>query len=114
MCIFPIKYEGDDVLRYIFPSKQKAVQTAIDIAVKDKRIERLIIFGSAITKSCGMGSDIDIAIDAPDADADEFPSIAHPFYKDVPSEIDVIHYNNIHSELLRENVNKGVCVYVKK
>ena len=114
MCIFPIKYEGDDVLRYIFPSKQKAVQTAIDIAGRDHRIEKLIIFGSAITKSCGMGSDIDIAIDAPNANTDEFLKIAHSFYRDVPSEIDVIHYNNIRSELLRENVNKGVCVYVKK
>ncbi len=49
MYIFPKRCEGVDELKYIFPSKQKAVQKAIELAMADDRIERLIIFGSAIT-----------------------------------------------------------------
>lgn len=113
MYVFPKKCEGDDTLKFIFPSKQKAVQKAIDIARDDERINRLIVFGSAVTLDCGMTSDVDIAIDAPNLDFDTFANLARPFYRDIPSEVDIIHYNEIHSELFKQQVNKGVCVYVK-
>ena len=113
MCIFPKRFEGAEELKYIFPSKQKAVQKAIELAAVDSRIERLIIFGSAITMKCGIGSDIDIALDVPDMDFDDFAKLVRPFYSDIPSEVDVIHYNDIHSELLKREIDKGVCVYVR-
>ena len=114
MYIFPKRFEGAEELKYIFPSKQKAVQKAIDLAAVDNRIERLIIFGSAITMKCGIGSDVDIAIDVPDMDLDEFTKLARPFYTEIPSEVDVIHYNNIRSELFKCEVDKGVCVYARQ
>ena len=113
MYIFPKRFEGAEELKYIFPSKQKAVQKAIELAAVDSRIERLIIFGSAVTMKCGIGSDIDIALDVPDIDIDSFAKLARPFYREIPSEVDVIHYNDIHSELLKREVDKGVCVYTK-
>lgn len=114
MTIFPKRVEGADELKYIFPSKQKAVQKAIELASNDSRIERLIIFGSAVTMKCGTGSDIDIALDVPGMDNDSFAGLARPFYTEIPSEVDVIHYNGIHSELLKSEIDKGVCVYARQ
>lgn len=112
MYIFPVRCSGDEKLKYIFPSKQRAAQKAIELAQADDRIRRLIIFGSSTTLNCGIESDIDIAIDAPNINTDEFISLAHPFLSEIPSEVDVIHYNNIHSELLMEEIKtKGVIIY---
>ena len=113
MSIFPITVSGEDVLKYVFPTKQKDVQKAISIAKADERIRRLIVFGSAVTVNCGMTSDIDLAIEA-DADEEEFLKIARKFYLGIPSEIDLIQYNRITSELLKHEIDqKGVELYVK-
>lgn len=114
MYIFPKRCEGVEELKYIFPSKQSAVQKAIELASVDNRIKRLIIFGSAVTMKCGIGSDIDIALDVPNVNFDDFAKLARPFYTEIPSEVDVIHYNDIHSELFKNEVDKGVCVYARQ
>ncbi len=114
MYTFPVRFNGSEKLKYIFPSKQKDVQKAIEIAEKNEKIRRMIIFGSAVTMNCGIGSDIDIAIDAPDIkDDDEFITIAKPFRKALESEIDIIHLNSTKNDLLRNEIlTKGVDVYV--
>lgn len=112
MYVFPKHFDGDDTLRYVFPSKQRAAQKAIDIARADGRIRRLIVFGSAVTKNCGMTSDIDLAVDAPGVTADEFPALARKFYAGVDSEVDVIDYNDKAGKLLRSEIDgKGVVIY---
>ena len=111
---FPMVVDGDSSLKHIFPTKQRAVKSAIDVAKSDDRIKRLIIFGSAVTMNCGACSDVDIAIDAPDVAADDFPKLAHGFFVGIESEVNLIHYNDIHSQLLKQEIdNKGVCVYNK-
>lgn len=113
MRIFPKVTDGDEVLKYVFPTKQRDVQKAISIAREDERIRRLIVFGSAVTVKCGMTSDIDLAIDA-DISEDEFLEIARKFYSGIPSEIDLVQYNRIKSDLLKSEIdNKGVELYVK-
>lgn len=113
MYVFPIRCEGEPVLKHIFPSKQRAAQKAIELAKKDSRINRLIIFGSAVTINCGAGSDLDIAIDAPEINGEEFIKLAHSFLIEIPSEIDILHFNSINNDLLLNNIKKGVCVYDK-
>ena len=113
MAVFPLVVEGDAILKSIFPSKQRAAQQAIDFARTDERVKRIIVFGSAVTNKCGMTSDIDLAIDAPDVSDEEFPSVAHNFFL-VDSEVDVVHYNRIHSALLKREIDsKGVVIYVR-
>lgn len=114
MYVFPKRCAGAEELKYIFPSKQRAVQKAIELAAADGRIKRLIIFGSAVTMNCGTGSDVDIALDVPDINPEDFAGLARPFYTEIPSETDVIHYNGIRSETLKNEVDKGVCVYAEQ
>lgn len=112
MYIFPVRCEGAEELKYIFPSKQRAAQKAIELAHADKRIKRVIVFGSAVTVNCGIGSDIDIAIDAPDISEDEFCLMARPFRREITSGVDIVHYNDIKNELLKSEImNKGVVIY---
>lgn len=112
---FPIIVSGEASLKHIFPSKQKAAKAAIEIARADERICRMIVFGSAVTPDCGAVSDIDIALDVPEVGEEEFAKIAHRFYLEVPSEIDIVHYNGISSPLLKQEIDtKGVDIYVKR
>lgn len=115
VCVFPLVTEGDETLKYVFPTKQRAAQTAINLAKADGRIDRLVIFGSAVTMQCGMKSDMDIAVDAPNMGEDDFMKLARGFYRGIDSEVDVVHYNNIHNALLKREIDeKGVPVYVKR
>lgn len=114
MYIFPIRVKnGDDILKYIFPSKQKAVQKVIELAKMDSRIKRVFVFGSAITMKCNMKSDLDIALDVDEMEMDEFAKLASPFFTSVLSEIDVVYYNKINNNLLKKNIDDGICVYEK-
>ena len=113
--VFPLIVQGDENLKYVFPSKQSDVLKAISLAKLDERINRLIVFGSAVTMRCGINSDIDIAIDAPDVGEDDFEKIARSFYLGIDSEVDVVHYNAIHNNLLKQEIDdKGVDIYVKR
>ena len=91
---------GDSALQYIFPTKQRAAQEAINIAREEEKVLRLIVFGSAVTPKCGMTSDLDLAIDAPDLSEDDFIRLSRRFYRGVDSELDLIHYNSIQNSLL--------------
>lgn len=113
--MFPRVAPGDETLKYVFPSKQRAAQQAITLAKRDDRIRRLVIFGSAVTMQCGTVSDLDIAVDAPDVSEEEFLKIARSFYREIDSEVDMIHYNAIRSPLLKREIDeKGVDVYVQR
>ncbi len=110
---FPLIVAGDERLRHVFPSKQRAVSQLLALLENDERIRRIIIFGSAVTRNCGIDSDIDVAIDA-DITSDEFLEIAHTIYIGVNSDVDVIHLNSTKSELLKNEINrKGVVLYEK-
>lgn len=114
MCVFPKRCEGADVLKHIFPTMQNEVQKVIDTARTVPEIQRIIVFGSAVTMNCGIGSDLDIAVDAPGiTDDEEFIKVVRPIRRALDVDTDIIHYNNIHSQLLLNEINKkGVDVYV--
>ena len=84
MYVFPKRCDGADTLKYIFPSMQKEVQKVIEATKNIDCIRRITIFGSAVTMNCGIGSDLDIAVDAPDiTDEDEFIQIIRPIRRAV-------------------------------
>ena len=115
MHTFPIRINNaDDSVKHIFPSKQKDVQAVINIARQNAEIKRLIVFGSATTLNCGIDSDIDIAVDAPDIkQEDDFLVLSRRIRQAIHSSADVIHYNSVQSDLLKKEIDmKGVEVYV--
>ena len=116
MYSFPKRCDGDDVLIHIFPSMQKQVQKVINFAGSCDAIKRIRIFGSAVTCNCGMGSDLDIAVDAPDILSDEdFFSISKAIRNLLDVNADVVHYNTIHNELLKYEIDtKGIDVYIHR
>ena len=109
---FPMATAGDEALRYVFPSKQRAAQKAIELAKQNPQIQRLCVFGSAVTADCGMTSDLDLAIIAPSVSGEGFYRLCRPFFREIDSEVDVVHYNRIRSASLKKEIDeKGVCVY---
>ncbi len=115
MWLFPVVAEGSETLRYVFPSKQKDVRKAIEIASADERISRLILFGSAVTKNCGTTSDIDLAISAPNVNEEEFLKMIRPFRLSIDSNMDILHYETIRDETLNQEIRKkGVTVYARR
>lgn len=112
MYIFPLKNGHDEAVKYIFPSKQKDVQSAIDAVRRFPAVRQLIVFGSAVTPNCGIGSDVDLAIDMPSASEDDFMKVYRALRKSLSGEADIIHYNTVRNELLKKEIaEKGVCVY---
>lgn len=63
-----------------------------------------------MTDRCGQTSDLDIAVDAPGVSEDDFAKIARGFWKAIPSEFDIVDYNNIRSDLLKNEIDKKVIV----
>lgn len=108
--IFPVKVQGEDILKYVFPTKQKDVQKIIEIAKGEKAIREVILFGSSITKNCSFNSDIDIAL-LIEGDTSVFYQIERKIRKAVSSEIDIINYGEIEDPSFKENVDKGVKIY---
>ena len=114
MLIFPVVARGSETLKYVFPSKQRDVQKAIEIASADERIDRLILFGSAVTRNCGTTSDIDLAVSAPGMSEEAFLKVTRRFRLAMDSDIDILHYESIRDELLNQEIKKkGVTVYAR-
>lgn len=116
MYVFPKRCDGADTLKYIFPSMQKEVQKVIEATKNIDCIRRITIFGSAVTMNCGIGSDLDIAVDAPDiTDEDEFIQIIRPIRRAVCVDADIIHLNGIKNQLLLNDIKtKGVDVFDRR
>lgn len=114
MLIFPVVARGSETLKYVFPSKQRDVQKAIEIASADERIDRLILFGSAVTRNCGTTSDIDLAVSAPGMSEEAFLKVTRRFRLAMDSDLDILHYESIRDELLNQEIQKkGVTVYAR-
>ncbi len=112
---FPLVPGASVVVEHIFPTQQLAAQAAIHLAEKDIRIKRLIVFGSALTMNCGIDSDLDLAIDSTATDEDEFVAIAHPFFHEIETEVDIIDWNNINSDFLLDEIKqKGYVLWHHK
>ena len=114
MYTFPLVIDGSETVKHVFPTQQKAAQQAIELAQANPLIRKLIVFGSAVTLNCGTGSDLDLALVIPEASEEDFLRIAHDFYRRIASPIDLIHYDHIHNELLKSEIDKkGVVLYAR-
>lgn len=111
MSVFPVRASGDEnVLKHIFPTKQADIQKLLEYVKSNSEIKKVIVFGSAVTWQCRPTNDIDIAVQY--ASDRKFADIAADLRKQMTSECDVVDYDDIHSVLLKQEIDKkGVLIY---
>ena len=106
--------DGPEILTSIFPTKQRFVNDVISLAATIPEIEKIAVFGSAVTLDCGTTSDLDLALWLTDPSEDAFLAVCRKFYRTVDTEMDIINYKQIHLSLLRDEIDrKGVLIYAK-
>lgn len=110
---FPVKIDGCKELKRVFPTMQASVQKIVDIAKTLPEIKRIIVFGSAVTPNCGIGSDIDVAFDMPTISEDKYYSYLKPIRFNIDIPYDFIHYNSVTNPILINEINnKGVEIWL--
>ncbi|MCD8150761.1 MAG: nucleotidyltransferase domain-containing protein [Clostridiales bacterium] len=92
--------------------KKKEVERLIEISKKTGVVNRLIIFGSAITNDCHKESDVDMCLDVSCETSDK--RLRRPVYE--LSEVcdfncDILFYHKLGKNLKKEIDSKGVTVY---
>lgn len=114
MNTFPVVTQGNDILKYIFPTKQKDVLKIIEYSQENPNILKTIIFGSSVTWSCSVSSDIDIAVILEDHSDNEFGKVIHELTNRLNSEFDLINYNRLDNDILKNEIDsKGVIIYAR-
>lgn len=109
---FPVVVTSDcRNIHRVYPLKQKEVAAIYD-AVKDcKEVRKVIIFGSAVTGYCHVGSDLDICIDADASDGMKIYELQKIIGTICDWNCDIIMYSNMGNRL-KETVGKeGVVIY---
>ena len=90
----------------IFPTKQKYVRRLIDELSADEDVQRITVFGSAVTSGCNPWSDVDLFVQM----KKEKP---RPFL-DVGTEVDYWTNYSVDERLYKEIMKKGVTVYERE
>ncbi|MCD8134148.1 MAG: nucleotidyltransferase domain-containing protein [Clostridiales bacterium] len=92
--------------------KKKEVEKLIEIAMGMGVVNRLIIFGSAVTNDCHNGSDVDICLDISCETSDK--RLRRPVYElneACDFNCDILFYHKLGENLKNEIDSKGVTVY---
>ncbi|MBQ9531603.1 MAG: nucleotidyltransferase domain-containing protein [Eubacterium sp.] len=98
-----------NLICHIFPTKQIDVQRIIDYALNNAGLEKIVIFGSAVTWNCNADSDLDIAVWS---DHNNFKLFSKYLSKNLQTEFDLIDYNSIDNVHIKNDIlKKGVVIY---
>ena len=117
---FHVSIPDSDIrnLCYVHPLKQRLVNQIVLRAKSDESINRIIIFGSAITNRCNPFSDLDLCIDwkLPSHDEDgvfvpETRSMMKFISSITQGKADVLAYDDVDNEMMKQQIDEGVIVY---
>lgn len=91
---------------------QNVINQIQTLILSYKKPEKIIIFGSRVTKGATRVSDIDVAIFAKKWSSKDFNLVHHLLEEKVKTvlKIDVIDYYHV-KEPLQKNINRGVIIY---
>lgn len=90
---------------FIFPTKQKYVYEMVNVIKHDPNIIRAVVFGSSVTPSCHVWSDIDIYF-AMEHDVENYPTTGS-----MEAVFDKWTNFSVSMDLLKEINRTGVIVY---
>lgn len=102
------------------PIKQMVIDRLYNYCEVDNSINKVIIFGSAITDRCKFSSDIDICVDWNMQSTNEDGCYTMPVVKSLKGiqhtcncEIDIIPFDQLDTQYtkIKNNVLKGVTIY---
>lgn len=91
-------------VNHIFPTQQMDVYNLIQASITDKNIQKIIVFGSSVTKACNPWSDIDVYFEKKKEGA--FPVVGSD-----SAVYDKWDNFSVSKDLLKEIKKKGVVVY---
>ncbi|KLO24477.1 nucleotidyltransferase domain-containing protein [Marinitoga sp. 1155] len=96
-----------------FGIKEKLWKDLIKIFSNNKKIKKVVLFGSRAKENFKNGSDIDIALYGEDLNINDIISIQVEIDKlEIPYVIDLIIYNKIDSKELKEHIDRvGKILY---
>lgn len=110
--IFPVRFKGNDMIKYVFPTKQKDVDMIIKYANNHSYIQKIVIFGSAVTWKCDVNSDLDIAVCFADLNEENYSKFFKFLTRSLSSQFDLIDYRLNDNKYLKNDIDtKGVVVY---
>ncbi|SHE28827.1 Predicted nucleotidyltransferase [Marinitoga hydrogenitolerans DSM 16785] len=90
-----------------FGLKEELLDNLIKIFSNNKKIKRVILFGSRAKGNFKNGSDIDIALYGEDLNINDIISIQVEIEKlEIPYGIDLIIYNKIDNKELKEHIDR--------
>lgn len=87
----------------IYPIQQRKVRALLDDLMRDKNVERVVVFGSSTTERCHQGSDVDIYVETADEKA--------PLIKPHDFSFDLWTNHAVDARLREEIERTGVTVY---
>lgn len=115
--IFPLVIQMEVIaknLERIHPLKQLQANAIAMMAKYCPDIEKIVVFGSAKEWYCGFHSDIDLCIHTSNADIYDTPEF-NLFRSNVSfiteGIYDLLVYQELRNEELKNNIDKGVCIY---
>ncbi|MEJ5172828.1 MAG: nucleotidyltransferase domain-containing protein [Hydrogenothermaceae bacterium] len=95
-----------------FGLKKETLKKIIDVISANKKVKKIILFGSRAKGNFQKGSDIDLVIIAPDLTFSEYLKILTNLDElDIPYKIDLLHWNYL-DEDIKEHISRvGVEIY---
>jgi len=99
--------------KYNFGLRPEYLKLIIDVLSKNKKIKKAIIYGSRAKGNYKEGSDIDIAIIAPELEFSEYLKIIDEMEQlDIPNKIDITNYDLLDQDVIGHIKRWGKEIYV--
>ena len=99
--------------KYNFGLRPEYLKLIIDVLSKNKKIKKAIIYGSRAKGNYKEGSDIDIAIIAPELEFSEYLKIIDEMEQlDIPNKIDITNYDLLDNAIIEHIKRWGKEIYV--
>ncbi|MGM0566098.1 MAG: nucleotidyltransferase family protein [Bacteroidota bacterium] len=89
------------------------IRDIVSILKRNKKVQQIILFGSRVKNTYSNGSDIDIALKGDHLNTNDIINLSVDLDElDLPYKIDLVIYERIEEEALKEHINRvGVILF---
>ncbi|MCF8308940.1 MAG: nucleotidyltransferase domain-containing protein [Bacteroidales bacterium] len=99
-----------------FGLEHSDIKAIVDILKRNKKVEKIIFFGSRAKNSYSNGSDIDIALTGKSLHTNDILNLSVDLDElDLPYKIDLVIYERIEEKSLKEHIDRvGVVLFERE